>query len=64
MLDDVLEGGLDSASGWLDLNTGQAWPETVLTEALSEDQDDLDDQERWLYVEPMESRPAYHDMMW
>ena len=36
----------------------------VLTDAWAEDQDDdLDDEERWLYVEPIGSRPAYHDMI-
>jgi hypothetical protein len=63
MLADVLEGGLDSAGGRLDLNTGQAWPETVLTDAWTEDEEDPDDDERWLYVEPLGSRPAYHDMI-
>lgn len=63
MLADVLEGGLDAAGGRLDLNTGQAWPETVLSDAWAEDEDHLDDDDRWLSVEPLGSRPAYRDMI-
>lgn len=67
MLADVLHGGLDAAGGRLDLTSGQVWPETMLTEAWlddedeDEDEDELDD-ERWLFVEPIGSRPAYRDM--
>jgi hypothetical protein len=36
----------------------------VLSDAWAEEQDDdLDDEERWLYVEPIGSRPAYRDMI-
>lgn len=62
LLSDVLEGGLDSAGGRLDVTSGEVWPESVLTDAWPDDEDDVDDDERWLYVEPIGSRPAYLDM--
>ena len=61
MLADVLHGGLDAGGGRLDLTSGEVWPETVLTDAWADDEDELDD-ERWLFVEPIGSRPAYRDM--
>jgi hypothetical protein len=63
LLADVLHGGLDGAGGRLDLSSGEVWPEAVLTEAWPDDADELDDEERWLYVEPIGSRPAYLDMI-
>jgi hypothetical protein len=62
LLSDVLEGGLDSVGGRLNLTSGEVWPETVLTDVWPDDEDELPDDDHWLYVEPIGSRPAYLDM--
>lgn len=62
MLADVLEGDPTYGfGGYLDLNTGQAWPEAALEDA-PDDELDLDDNERWLRVPHLGSRAAWRDM--
>ena len=57
----LLEGGSLCGGGRIDLKTGGCWPDN-----LEYDEDDADeadeDQDRWLYVEPIGSREAYQDM--
>lgn len=57
----LLEGGSLCGGGRIDLKTGGCWPDN-----LEYDEDDADeadeDQDRWLYVEPVGSREAYQDV--
>lgn len=59
----LLDAGIESSGGRVDLATGEVWPEFVLEEAWSGDDADLEDEDRWLYVPPVGSRPAYVDMV-
>lgn len=49
---DVLEGDPVMGVGYLDLHTGEVWPQAVFDDGLDdeEDDEDLDDDERWLWV--------------
>jgi hypothetical protein len=62
-LADVLEGGPDSAGARVDLVSGEVWPESVLNEAWPGDEDELENEDRWLYVDPMGSGSAYRDVI-
>jgi hypothetical protein len=61
-LSDVLDSSLETAGGRIDLVTGEVWPEFVMDAASSSDEDD-DDEDRWLFVPPIGSGPAYRDML-
>jgi hypothetical protein len=63
MLSDVLEGDLTYGfGGYLDLTTGQAWPEAVFENEPDDEAIDLEDDERWLNVPNLGSREAWWDM--
>ncbi|MGO9152669.1 UPF0158 family protein [Mycobacterium sp.] len=56
-LADLLEGDPRQGGGRIDLETGDCWPE------MSDYEENQDDEEgRWLYVECEGSRPGYWDM--
>ena len=63
---DVLEGDADAGGGRIDLHTGEVWPPAVFeyeTESTEEGEDEnLDDDERWLWVVSEGSRAGYRDM--
>ncbi len=62
---EVLEGDEVAGGGRLDLHTGEAWPEAVFEYGIESgevDEQDLDDDERWLWFDSEGSRPGYHDM--
>jgi hypothetical protein len=62
---DVLEGDAAAGGGRIDLHTGEVWPESVFEygiESEDEDEEDLDDGERWLWVVSEGSRAGYRDM--
>jgi len=63
---DVLEGDAVAGGGRIDLRTGEVWPEAVFEygiESKEEGEDeDLDDDERWLWVVSEGSRAGYRDM--
>lgn len=63
-LSDVLEGDDAFGAGAIDLVTGQVWPGSALDYAqeTGEELPDLEDPERWLYVEGMGSHGGYGDM--
>jgi hypothetical protein len=66
-LHDVLEGDPLNTSGWLDLATGQVWPQFVVEDAgmLDEDGEIVDPDEnpdRWLWVDGEGSHASYADM--
>jgi len=64
MVADVLEGSELGWGGVLDVETGSAWPEEVLTDWPMEDDppDPDDDPERYLSVPTEGSRAAWEDM--
>ena len=61
---DVLEGDALASGGRIDLHTGEVWPEAVFEYGIEseEEDDDLDDDERWLWVVSVGSRAGYRDM--
>lgn len=62
-LADVLEGDPLTSGGRIDLHTGQVWPQTLFDYAEeTEEDDELDDDERWLAVFSEGSRAGYRDM--
>ncbi len=61
----VLEGDVLNGGGRIDLRTGEVWPQVAIEyaeEVGQFDEDDLEDEERWLWVECEGSRAAYADM--
>ena len=65
-LSDALEGSsLDDAGARIDVTTGVVWPESVLASGAADelDEDQPDDDDRWLWVEPLGPQPAYRDMV-
>ena len=63
-LSDVLEGDDTFGAGGIDLVTGQVWPGSALDYAqeTGEELPELEDPERWLYVECQGSHDGYGDM--
>ncbi|MHC1561773.1 UPF0158 family protein [Actinomycetospora sp. C-140] len=61
---DLLEGDPRETGGRIDLLTGEAWPDDVFDPALtgSDEEEDLDDPERWLPIERVGARDGYRDM--
>ena len=60
---DVLEGDAVTGGGRIDLHTGEVWPEAVFEYGIEgEEEEDLDDGERWLWVVSEGSRAGYRDM--
>lgn len=63
---DVLEGDAVAGGGRIDLHTGEVWPQAVFEygiESAEEGEDEnLDDDERWLWVPSEGSRDGYRDM--
>lgn len=60
----MLEGDPLMGGGAIDLKSGEVWPQSVLEnfEEISDDDLDLDDDERWLLVDSDGSRSGYRDM--
>ncbi len=61
---DVLEGDAVAGGGRIDLHTGEVWPEAVFEYGIESegDDEDLDDDGRWLWVVSEGSRAGYRDM--
>ncbi len=59
---DVLEGDPVTGGGYLDLHTGEVWPQIVFDDAPDDEDEDLDDEDRWLPVISEGSRDGYRDM--
>lgn len=59
---DVLEGDPVTGGGYLDLHTGEVWPQVVFDEGPDDEDEDLDDEDRWLPVFSEGSRDGYRDM--
>lgn len=59
---DVLEGDPVTSGGYLDLHTGGVWPQIVFDDAPDDEDEDLDDEDRWLPVISEGSRDGYRDM--
>jgi hypothetical protein len=65
---DVLEGDAVAGGGRVDLHTGEVWPEAVFEYGIEseeegvDEEEDLDDSERWLWVASEGSRAGYRDM--
>lgn len=63
-LTEVLEGDPTMTGGRIDLATGDVIPESSMFDSgLDEDEEDLDDPERWLYVPSEGSRDGFDDMV-
>ena len=63
----VLEGDPVECGGRIDLQTGEVWPKAAIEYAQEmgeEDEDEVDDPDRWLRVDCEGSRPGYRDMEW
>ena len=61
----ILEGDPLTVGGRIDIRTGEVWPEAAIEYALEtgeEDEDTVDDPERWLAVHGEGSREGYRDM--
>jgi hypothetical protein len=61
----ILEGDPLSVGGRIDIRTGEVWPRAAVDYALEtgeEDEDTVDDPERWLPVYGEGSREGYRDM--
>jgi hypothetical protein len=61
----ILEGDPVHEGGRVDLTTGEVWPQAAIEYALEigeEDEDTVDDPERWLVVHGEGSRAGYRDM--
>ena len=62
----VLEGDPTFGGGWVDLLTGQVWPQSAIDYARKtgeSDDDESDDADRWLWVHCEGSRAGYQDMV-
>ena len=61
---DLLEGDLRNGDGYIDLQTGMPWEQSMLDDVGSDmfDEDELEDSERWFFVENTGSRSGYRDM--
>lgn len=59
---DVLEGDPVAGGGYLDLLTGEVWPQVVFDDGPDEEDEDLGDEDRWLWVISEGSRDGYRDM--
>ena len=61
---DVLEGDPVAGGGRIDLRSGEVWPQAVFDYGFEseEEDEDLDDVERWLWVVSEGSRAGYRDM--
>lgn len=59
---DVLEGDPVTGGGYLDLHTGEVWPQMVFDDGPDDEDEDLDDEDRWLPVISEGSRDGYRDM--
>ena len=60
---DVLEGDAVAGGGRIDLLTGEVWPAAVFEYGIEgEEDEDLDDDGRWLWVVSEGSRAGYRDM--
>lgn len=59
-LSSVLEGDPLYGGGRIDLESGEVWPASL--ELDEEDEEEMEDEERWLYVECRGSREGYRDM--
>jgi hypothetical protein len=63
----VLEGDPVECGGRIDRQTGEVWPKAAIdyvVEMGEEDEDEVDDPDRWLRVDCEGSRPGYRDMEW
>ena len=62
----VLEGDPVNSGGRIDLLTGEVWPNAAIEdfEDMAEDDWDIDDPDRWLWVHSQGSRSGYRDMEW
>jgi len=61
----ILEGDPLSVGGRIDIRTGEVWPQAAIDYVLEtgeEDEDTVDDRERWLAVYSEGSREGYRDM--
>ena len=61
----VLEGDPVTGGGRIDLRTGEVWPQPAIEYAKETgdfDEDEEDDEERWLWVECEGSHAGYRDM--
>jgi hypothetical protein len=47
--------------GWVDLATGEVWPDLVLDDLDERERPDLDEPDRWLHVEPEGPRAGWRD---
>jgi Uncharacterised protein family (UPF0158) len=63
-LADLLEGDPMAEGGRIDLRTGEIWPRPAIDYArdIGEEDEDGDDEERWLWVEYEGSHHGYRDM--
>lgn len=59
---ELLEGDPTEGGGWIDLDTGVGWPESIDFEEAGLCDDDLDDPDRWLQVPGEGSHHGYRDM--
>jgi hypothetical protein len=62
----VLEGDPVQGGGRIDLTTGEVWPQAALdyAEEVGDATGEVDDPERWLWVDSEGSRESYTDMEW
>lgn len=66
-LADVREGDPTRGGGRVNLATGQVWPQSVYEDFDADESDEEAEEEqsagsRWLFVDPVGSRPGYRDM--
>ncbi len=63
-LAEVLEGDPVHGGGRIDRQTGEVWPQSATDdlEFRGDEEEDEDDEDRWLYVESEGSRDGYRDM--
>jgi hypothetical protein len=61
----LLDSGPDSEGGRIDLTTGEVWPEFALDPAMTGEEltEEEEDEDRWLFVDPLGSRRAFQDMV-
>jgi hypothetical protein len=62
----VLEGDPVHGGGRIDLRTGEVWPQAAIDYAIEVGEEDeyVDDPDRWLWVHCEGSRAGYSDMEW